>query len=133
MVAPKHRSVSTPIILSVVSVGLSIALLFGWTWVIVKNIAAGEEVVRRRSPLRAQKQQANIRGQKKKPATKPAARPQYQDDPINQYYRNRPKQKPSRARATYLDEKLEAEEKERSDPSVKRNQAKIQTYSDHLA
>lgn len=94
--------------------------------------SANKEMVRQRSPLRAQKQQANTRGQKK-PATKTAARSQYQDDPINQYYRNRPKQKPSRARATYLDEKLEAEEKERSDPSTKRNQAKIQTYSDHLA
>ncbi|MEE9384112.1 MAG: HAMP domain-containing sensor histidine kinase [Nannocystaceae bacterium] len=45
MVAPKYRSVSTTIILSVVSVGLSIALLVGWTWVIVKNISAEKEVV----------------------------------------------------------------------------------------
>jgi signal transduction histidine kinase len=39
-----RRSVSLPIILSVVSVGLSIALLVGWTLVIVKNIELTKEI-----------------------------------------------------------------------------------------
>ncbi|TPV95054.1 MAG: HAMP domain-containing histidine kinase [Myxococcales bacterium FL481] len=45
MVASKHRSVSLPIVLSIVSVGLSIALLVGWTLVIVRNISITKEVV----------------------------------------------------------------------------------------
>ncbi len=44
MAGPRRRSVSLPIILSVVSVGLSIALLVGWTLVIVKNIELTKEI-----------------------------------------------------------------------------------------
>ena len=44
MARPRRRSVSTPIILSVVSVGLSIALLVGWTLVIVQNIELTKEI-----------------------------------------------------------------------------------------
>jgi signal transduction histidine kinase len=38
MVAPKHRSISLPIILSSVAVALTIALLVGWTLVIARNM-----------------------------------------------------------------------------------------------
>lgn len=44
MARPRRRSVSTPIILSSVSVGLSIALLVGWTLVIVQNIELTKEI-----------------------------------------------------------------------------------------
>lgn len=44
MARSSRRSVSLPIILSVVSVALSIALLVGWTLVIVKNIELTKEI-----------------------------------------------------------------------------------------
>lgn len=44
MVAVKRRSLSTPIILSSISVALSIALLVGWILVMWRNIAATKEV-----------------------------------------------------------------------------------------
>jgi hypothetical protein len=81
----------------------------------------------RHSPVRQQKKKAPERAQKTAPKS------QYQDDAINQYYNNRPKQKPSRSRATYLDEKQESEQKEKSAPATKRNESKIKSYADHLA
>jgi hypothetical protein len=87
-----------------------------------------EQPARRRpSPIRQREQK------KKAPERTAKPTPQYQDDAVNEYYRNRPKQKPSRSRATYLDEKLEAEQKEKSAPAKTRNESKIQSYSDHLA
>jgi signal transduction histidine kinase len=44
MIAPKKRSVSLPITLSVISVGLSAALLVGWIYVIIRNNALTQEV-----------------------------------------------------------------------------------------
>jgi len=44
MVTPKRRSLSLPIVLSSVSVGLSIALLVGWTLVMLRNASLTKEV-----------------------------------------------------------------------------------------
>jgi signal transduction histidine kinase len=48
MTPRKRRSLSLPIVLSVVSVVLSIALLVGWIWVLLRNQALTQEVVQNR-------------------------------------------------------------------------------------